>query len=329
MQEDGRRTPRALVTGCAGFIGSHLCERLVADGVEVVGVDCLTDYYPSTLKLANVSRLHDEERFTMARCDLSQADLTPVLDGVDVVYHLAAQAGVRGSFGETFSTYVRHNIHATQRLMEAAIATARPPRVVYASSSSVYGSAESFPTAETVSPQPVSPYGVTKLATEGLAHAYHSSDALPVVGLRLFTAYGPRQRPDMAFTRFVLAALAGRPLEVLGDGHQRRDFTFVADVVDGILAAAAHGLPGRVYNLGGGTPVELRDVIATLRELVDRPLRVEHRPVARGDVRATCADGALARAELGFVPETPLREGLEAQVEWALAERVNAALVAA
>jgi nucleoside-diphosphate-sugar epimerase len=309
---------RVLVTGCAGFLGSHLSELLLADGVEVVGVDCFTDYYSRDVKRANLQAAQAHSGFTFARRDISGDAIADLVDGVDTVFHLAAQAGVRGSFGDTFASYVRHNVLATQRLLEAVAAQSSPPRFVYASSSSIYGGAERFPTPETTPPQPLSPYGVTKLATEQLANAYHRSVGLATVGLRYFTAYGPRQRPDMAFMRFISAGLAGKPLVVLGDGRQLRDFTYVDDVVRGTVAAALRGVPGRVYNAGGGTPVVLMAAVELLGELLGRPLAVEFRRRAKGDPRATSADGSLAARELGFVPAIPLSEGLARQLEWVL-----------
>jgi len=320
---------RVLVTGCAGFLGSHLCERLVERGSSVVGVDCFTAYYAREVKERNVERLRDEPRFTLAEVDLARDPLHGLLEGVDVVFHLAAQAGVRGSFGASFAGYVRDNVLATQRLLEAA-AGMLPRAFVYASSSSVYGDAAVYPATELTPRAPVSPYGMTKVATEELAGVYLRCFGVPVVGLRYFTAYGPRQRPDMAFSRFLRCALSGCPLPINGDGRQVRDFTFVDDVVTGTLAAAELGRPGRVYNIGGGRPVELLEAIALVGELCGRDIELERRPAAVGDARRTGCDGALARRELGFVPLVGLFEGLMAQFEWTLgqhhrhAERVAA-----
>jgi nucleoside-diphosphate-sugar epimerase len=305
---------RALVTGCAGFIGSHLAERLVGDGVEVLGVDCFTDFYARSIKEHNLERLRDEPLFTLRELDLGYRRVAGLLEGIDVVYHLAGQPGVRQSFGGGFKTYVRNNIQATQRLLEEA--SRRPvERFVYASSSSVYGDAPTYPTAETASPAPVSPYAMSKLATEEIANVYMRTRGVPVVGLRYFTVYGPRQRPDMAFHRFLTAALADRPLPVLGDGRQLREFTFVADVVRATIAAGERGCTGKAYNVGGGTSIALLDVIAAMQRLVGRPLHRVHGRAPRGDVRETRADGSLAARELGFIPDTPLEHGLSAQLE--------------
>jgi UDP-glucose 4-epimerase len=309
------RTQRALVTGAAGFLGSTLSEHLVDAGVQVVGVDCFTDYYARHLKEANLQRLRDEPGFSFTEVDLAEDPLEELFDGVDVVYHLAAQAGVRGSFGETFSIYVRNNVHATQRVFEAA-AGRGVPRVVYASSSSIYGNAEAFPTRESATPMPVSPYGMTKVATEQLAGVYHRTRGLSTVGLRYFTVYGPRQRPDMAFTRFIARILEGRPITVFGDGGQIRDFTYVDDIVAGTVAAGESGIAGRAYNLGGGHPVALRDVIALIGELLELPVETTHRPASLGDARRTGCDTSLARSELGYRPRFALQDGLAAQIEW-------------
>jgi UDP-glucuronate 4-epimerase len=223
---------------------------------------------------------------------------------------------VRGSFGDTFSVYVRNNIEATSRLLERAASASSLSRFVYASSSSIYGDALSYPTPESAQPRPVSPYGMTKVATEELAGVYHRTRGVPVVGLRYFTVYGPRQRPDMAFTRFLTRALRGEQLTVYGDGRQIRDFTFVDDIVDGTIAAAERGRAGGVYNLGGGSPVRLEDVLVMLRELLERPLRVRHASGPLGDARRTGGDGTLAATELGFDPATPLPTGIAAQLEW-------------
>ena len=305
-------------------MGSHLSERLVEDGHTVLGVDCFTAYYAREVKERNIERLRDEPRFTLVELDLAHGSLDGLLDGVDVVFHLAAQAGVRGSFGASFASYVRHNVLATQRLLEEA-ANALPRAFVYASSSSVYGDAAAYPTMERTPRAPVSPYGMTKVATEELAGVYLRCFGVPVVGLRYFTAYGPRQRPDMAFSRFLRCALSGRPLPINGDGRQVRDFTFVDDVVAGTLAAADLGRPGSVYNIGGGKPVELLDAIAQIAELSGRAIELERRPAPLGDARRTGCDGALARRELGFMPRVGLFEGLLAQFEWTLGERAQPA----
>jgi nucleoside-diphosphate-sugar epimerase len=321
----GDHQQRAVVTGCAGFLGSHLSERLIDLGYEVVGLDAFTDYYPRLAKESNLARLRDEPRFTLAELDLSCDPLDTAFDGAAAVFHLAAQPGVRGSFGDTFATYVRDNVLATQRLLEAAVRH-RPARFVYASSSSVYGDTVQYPTPETAECRPVSPYGMTKVTTEGLAEIYNRTCGVPVVGLRFFTAYGPRQRPDMAFSRFIRSAIAGWPLRVLGDGHQIRDFTYVDDVMLGTLLAAERGRPGAVYNIGGGTPVELLDVIGLLERLLERRIEVEHLPAPIGEARMTAADASLAARDLGFATTTRLQEGLTAQVDWLLtSERLGIA----
>ena len=323
-----RRAKRALVTGCAGFLGSHLSEGLLALGYEVVGVDCFTDYYASGRKARNLEPLLDEPRFSLERIDLAVDPLEGLLEGVDDVFHLAGQPGVRASFGVAFPAYLRHNVEAAQRLLEEAVN--RPLRAfVYASSSSVYGDVADRPAVETLPLRPVSPYGATKAAVETVAGVYRRTHGLPVVGLRYFTAYGPRQRPDMAFSRFICRAIAGQPLQVFGDGLQRRDFTYVADVIAATVAAARRGRRGVVYNVGGGGSVPLVDVVTLLQDLIGRTVPVEHLPAALGDPRSTRADISAAAADLGFAPRTALADGLAAQLEWMLAEPFAAVPLAA
>ncbi|MBI4506698.1 MAG: NAD-dependent epimerase/dehydratase family protein [Chloroflexi bacterium] len=306
---------RALVTGCAGFIGSHLCERLLAQGHEVVGVDAFTDYYPRARKDANLNVLREAPRFLLREADLAVADLAPLLAGIDVVFHQAAQPGVRASWGSAFDTYARNNVVATQRLLEAV--KGRPlKKFVYASSSSVYGDAESFPTPETALPRPVSPYGVTKLSGEQLVYLYWRNYGLPTLALRYFTVYGPRQRPDMAFHRFIRSALAERPIQVYGDGEQTRDFTFVSDAVAANVTAAASSAAGVAVNIGGGSRVCLNQVIRVLEALLRRRIGVTHVAPQRGDVRHTSADIRLAAEVLDYAPTVDLEAGLAAEVEW-------------
>lgn len=312
---------RALVTGCAGFIGSHLTESLLESGAEVVGIDCFNANYARGEKLQNLERARSWDAFDFVPIDLARGDLEEFVADSDVVFHLAAEPGVRASWGARFEAYLSNNVLATQHLLEAA---RRHPdrRFVFASSSSVYGNAESYPTPEDALPQPHSPYGVTKLAAEHLCLLYHANWGVECVALRYFSVYGPRQRPDMAFNRFCAAAASGERIVVFGDGEQRRDFTFVGDVVAATrLAAEAEGAPGRVYNIGGGSQASVNDALRLIAELADRELGVEHAPSEQGDVRETGADTARARAELGFEAQTPLAAGLEAQWQGALAAR--------
>ena len=303
---------RYLVTGCAGFIGSHLIERLLRRGDDVVGVDAFTDYYPRERKEANLAEARTYPGFSFSELDLTDASLEPLVAETDGVFHLAAQPGVRGSWGETFAVYVQDNILATQRLLEAAAAAKR--RIVMASSSSVYGNAETYPTSEDALPRPVSPYGVTKLACESLARSYFESHGLEVISLRYFTVYGPRQRPDMAFSRIISALLSGTTFRLFGTGEQSRDFTYVDDAVEATFAAMADGPGTRVYNVGGGSETTLGRVIEICEGLAGRRLDVRYEPSAVGDVRRTAADTSLLRSELGWKPGTALDEGLAAQL---------------
>ena len=306
-----------LVTGCAGFIGSRLTETLLRQGDEVVGIDAFTDYYPRPAKESNLEGAREDPKLSLVELDLSTDSLEPFLAGVDGIFHLAAQPGVRGSWGATFADYVRDNIIVTQRLFESA--APRELRVVMASTSSVYGNAETYPTREDATPRPVSPYGVTKLACEALARTYAECFGLEAVLLRYFTVYGPRQRPDMAFARVIDALLGWKPFTVFGSGRQSRDFTFVDDAVSATILAMERGSSGTTYNVGGGSETTLNDAIALCEELAGTSLDVVNEATARGDVRRTGADTTLIRTELGWRPETPLAQGLALQLEAARA----------
>lgn len=308
---------RALVTGAAGFIGSHLTERLLQRGWSVRGVDAFLDYYPRPIKEKNLQGALGHEAFTFLEEDLVEADCSRLIDGVDAVFHLAAQAGVRKSWGEDFQIYTANNIDATQRLLEAAARRAEPLKAfVFASSSSVYGDVESFPMREDGPTRPISPYGVTKLACEALCSLYSKAYGVPAVGLRYFTVFGPRQRPDMAFNLFIRAMLAGEPLRVFGDGEQTRDFTYVLDAVEATIAAAERGSPGGLYNIGGGARVTLRGVIEILARVAGAKPKVVHEDAQRGDMRHTAADITRAREELGYKPSFDLEEGLAREYNW-------------
>ena len=311
---------KVVVTGAAGFIGSHLSERLLADGQEVVGIDCFTDYYGRAQKEQNLEVARSHRNFSFEELDLVDADLTAALEGADVVYHLAGQPGVRPSWGHQFDSYARDNIIATQRLLEQ-LKGSHLKRLVFAGSSSVYGDAEAFPTRESALPRPVSPYGVTKLAAEHLAHLYTRNFGIPAVSVRYFTVYGPRQRPDMAFARFMRALADGEPIEVYGDGEQTREFTYVSDAVEGTVKAATADVVGMVFNLGGGSRVTLNKVLATLEEISGIELQRENLPAAPGDPRHTGASINLARERLGWEPRVALRDGLARQWEWYQATR--------
>jgi nucleoside-diphosphate-sugar epimerase len=301
----------ALVTGAAGFLGSHLCQALLDAGEEVIGLDCFTAHYDRSLKEANLGALAESPSFTALEADVGEIE--SLIGHVEVVYHLAGQPGVRPSWGSDFDLYLRHNVRATQRVLEVCH---RQPikKLVFASSSSVYGDAESYPTPETVVPQPVSPYGVTKLAAEHLCELYRKAYGIPTASLRLFTVYGPRQRPDMAFSRLVSAALYGRTFELYGDGEQTRDFTFVGDVVQAMLDVADSQWCG-VVNIGGGARTSMNQVIDIVTSLTG-PIAVERQPAQRGDARHTAADTAVASSAFGYHPRTTLADGLAQMVAY-------------
>jgi len=307
---------RALVTGCAGFIGSHLTESLLDDGVSVVGVDCFNANYGRAQKQDNLRHASNWDSFEFIPLDLSRGDLEELISDVDVVFHLAAEPGVRASWGDRFQRYVTNNIMATQQLLKA-LAQVPGRRLVYASSSSIYGQAESLPTREDAIAAPRSPYGLTKLTGEHLCNVYHANHGLEVASLRYFTVFGPRQRPDMAFNIFCRAALNDEEIQVYGDGHQTRDFTFVADVVAATRATATAAIDsGGAYNVGGGLRASLRDVLGAIQQLSGRELTIAFGDEQAGDVRDTGAETSKAREHLGFVPATPLQTGIEAEFQW-------------
>jgi nucleoside-diphosphate-sugar epimerase len=306
---------KALVTGAAGFIGSTLTDRLLADDVDVVGVDSFTDYYSRSIKERNVAGARKNPRFRFVEARIQDADLGALLRDRTHVFHLAAQAGVRKSWGRDFAVYTENNIEATQVLLEASV-EGRLERFVYASSSSVYGDHVPMPMREDALPQPVSPYGVSKLAAEQLCHLYFANYGVPAVSLRYFTVYGPRQRPDMGFHRFLRAAIRQEPIAVYGDGEQTRDFTFVADAVSATVAAATRGIPGRVYNIGGGSRVSINHVLDMIGRVSGRRPFTTADPAQKGDMRHTYADTSLARTDLGFHPTVDLENGLAAEYQW-------------
>lgn len=306
---------KSLVTGAAGFIGSHLCEYLIEKGCEVVGIDNFMDYYPRSIKEANIAELRKNQNFEFVGASLLEIDLTKLLDGVDVVFHQSAQAGVRASWGQNFKIYSDNNILATQMLLEAC--RQRPvKKFVYASSSSVYGDSKDLPMKESSLPCPVSPYGVSKLAGEHLCFLYYKSFQIPAVSLRYFTVYGARQRPDMAFHRFFRWALEDRPLKVYGDGQQSRDFTHVDDIVEANWLAFEKALPGEVFNIGGGSRVTLNEAMEIMKEIMGRELRVDYQGVQKGDVRHTMADMSKAEEKLGYRPKVLIHDGLRTEYEW-------------
>jgi nucleoside-diphosphate-sugar epimerase len=302
---------KALVTGCAGFVGSHLAARLLLEGFEVTGIDCFTDYYPREVKEKNISEILNREKFNLIEKDILQIEEFPE---VDYVFHQAAQAGVRGSWGKNFEIYIRNNIWATQRLLEF-YKDREIGKFVFASSSSVYGDVE-LPMREDSILRPLSPYGVTKLAAENLGYLYYRNYQVPTVSLRYFTVYGPGQRPDMAINRFVRAVINGETISIYGDGKQTRDFTYVEDVVESNILAARSNLAGEVFNVGGGSRISVNELIAKIERAAAKKTRLEYIEKQRGDVKDTLADTGKAREKLRWQPKVRIEEGLERYVSW-------------
>ncbi|HUV35700.1 MAG TPA: GDP-mannose 4,6-dehydratase [Patescibacteria group bacterium] len=306
---------KMVVTGAAGFIGSHLCERLLAEGHAVVGIDCFTDYYSPDRKRAHLAAVMSHERFTLVECNLNRCDLVELFDGAACVFHLAAQAGVRRSWGTEFTYYIDSNILATQRILEA-LKELETVKLIHSSSSSVYGETADLPMREEHPLRPLSPYGATKLSAEHLCELYRVNFGVRYVSLRYFTVYGPRQRPDMAFSRFITAALRNGRMEVYGDGAQTRDFTFVSDAVAANLLASRYDGSRYIFNIGGGSRVSILDVLRSIEREIGSPLDVHHRERVKGDVTDTWADTSRARLELGFEPAVSLEEGLRYEIAW-------------
>ena len=307
----------SIVTGAAGFIGSHLVEALLNQGKHVIGIDQFNDYYDPALTRKNVSHFENHPAFKLIEGDIQFLDWIALLVDVEVVYHQAAQAGVRASWGKGFRSYTERNINATQVLLEAAKEAKQLKRLVFASTSSVYGDAETLPTDELICPQPVSPYGITKLAAERLCWLYYKNFGVPVTALRYFTVYGPRQRPDMAFHKFFKSVLLEQAIPIYGDGQQTRDFTFISDAIAANLAAAT--VPeavGEVFNIGGGSRVVLAEVIDTMEKVVGRPISRKHIETAMGDARHTAADVSKAQRILGYQPQVSLVDGLTQEWLW-------------
>jgi nucleoside-diphosphate-sugar epimerase len=307
---------KAIVTGAAGFIGSSLSERLLNLGFDVVGIDCLSDYYPRTIKEKNLQTLKTNKKFVLLRKDLLKMDLKAALSGADYVFHEAAQPGVRASWGNSFSVYIDANIAATQKLLEA-LKEIKIRKLIYASSSSVYGDAESYPTKEELAPKPVSPYGVTKLAAEHLCYLYAKNYGIPAVSLRYFSVYGPRQRPDMGFNKFIRSILKDEEIVVYGNGEQTRDFTYISDIVDANISAMKSDCPpGEVFNIGGGSTISVNDTINILGSIHNKKIKVKHIETQKGDVTHTSADISKAKKLLGYAPKIAITQGLKEEYEW-------------
>lgn len=305
-----------LVTGVAGFIGSNLAKELLKKGEEVIGIDCFTDYYARSLKEENLAAIREYDKFDFFEEDLLELDLIELLDGVDYVYHQAAQAGVRASWGKTFDIYTDNNIRVTQQLLEAA-RESNVKKIVYASSSSVYGDTDQLPMKEDNYLQPVSPYGVSKLAAEHLCYLYWKNFNVPTVSLRYFTVYGEGQRPDMAFHIFIKAILTGSVITVFGDGKQSRNFTHVSDIVQANILAAESDISGEVFNIGGdGEGIVLNDSIKMIADIIGKEAEIIYQAVAKGDVKHTSADCQKARELLGYEPEMDFKEGLIREIDY-------------
>ncbi|MEW6096331.1 MAG: NAD-dependent epimerase/dehydratase family protein [bacterium] len=306
----------ALVTGCAGFVGSHLSEKLIELGYQVKGIDSFLDYYPRKIKEDNLKNLLNSKDFSFIEADILKADLSTLLDGVEYIFHEAAQAGVRASWGKSFEVYTQNNILTTQTLLEAAKESPQLKKFVYASSSSIYGDTDILPMREDGIPKPVSPYGVSKLAGEHLCYLYFKNFGVPTVSLRYFTVYGPRQRPDMAFNKFISAILKNKEIQIYGSGKQTRDFTFVADIVDATIQASKIDANGDVFNIGGGSRVTVTEVINLIGEILGKPAKTEYTQTQHGDVLHTWANISKAQKILQYNPKVNLKEGLKEEIAW-------------
>jgi len=306
---------KCIVTGAAGFIGSHISRRLLDDGFSVTGIDSYSDYYPRWIKEKNISSLFDRKDFQFISGDINSLNLTGILKQSDIIYHLAAQAGVRASWGRSFSIYTKDNIEATQRLLEAA-KDLRIKKFIFASSSSVYGYSPELPMSETSLLFPYSPYGVTKLAAENLCFLYHKNYGVPTVSLRFFTVYGPGQRPDMAFHKFLKCVMEGKPLPIFGDGKQTRDFTYISDIIDANVACIDRGKAGETYNIGGGNRKKLKDLIPILEDICKKKIPLQWEKKQKGDVPHTLASIRKAQEDLDYNPGTDIREGLAKEWTW-------------
>ncbi len=307
---------RALVSGCAGFVGSHLSEKLIQNGYQVKGIDSFLDYYPRPIKEDNLKNLLKDKNFSFIEADILKIDLLTLLDGAEYIFHLAAQAGVRASWGKSFGIYTQNNILATQSLLETAKELPQLKKFVYASSSSVYGDTDILPMSEDGIPKPVSPYGVSKLAGEHLCYLYFKNFGVPTVSLRYFTIYGPRQRPDMAFNKFISAILQNKEIQIYGSGNQTRDFTFIADIVEATIRASRIDINGEVFNIGGGSRVTLTQAINLIKEILDKPVKEEYTQTQHGDVLHTWANISKAQKILQYNPKVSLKEGLKEEINW-------------
>jgi len=307
---------KVVVTGAAGFIGSHLCEKLIKEGHSVLGIDCFTDYYSKELKKANLRELNKGKNFDFIEGNLNKIDLKNILSDAAYVFHLAAQAGVRASWGKDFNIYTDNNILALANLLEALKESKKLKKLVFASSSSVYGDTRELPVKETTATNPVSPYGVTKLAGEKLLYSYGTNFKLPYVALRFFTVFGPRQRPDMGFNIFITKMLKKETLPVYAGGKSTRDFTYVSDIVDGCLLAAKSKVTGEIFNLGGGHRVNLLEVIKKIEKISGVKAKLQLFKAQKGDVAHTWSDISKAKKMLGYAPKASLAFGLEQEIEW-------------
>lgn len=305
----------ALVTGCAGFIGSHLTERLLELGFNVVGIDCFTDYYSRKIKESNLENAKKNKNFKFIENDILDINLDKLLESIDYIFHEAAQGGVRASWGKEFEIYTKNNILATQKLLESC-KNFNIKKFIYASSSSVYGDAEKFPMSETDVTKPISPYGVSKLASEHLCQLYWKNFSVPTISLRYFTVYGPRQRPDMAFHKFIRAILLDEKIEIFGDGSQTRDFTYISDAVEANILAINSHVNGEVFNIGGGSKISINEVIKILEKITGKKANVKYKEKQKGDVKDTHADISKVKKILGYKPKVQIEEGLKKQVEW-------------